>query len=581
MNNKKSIIEFKNVTFKYLSQQEPTLKDVSFKIFKGEKVLILGVSGSGKSTVGHLINGLIPAFYKGEVKGSIIIDGEDIKGKQVVELSKKIGTVLQDTDGQFVALTVAEDIAFALENDCVGQDEMTRRVAEIAGITDTACVLGHSPQNLSGGQKQRVSLSGVLIDNTPILLFDEPLANLDPATGKSAIAFIDDMQNRMNHTVIIIEHRLEDVLYRNVDRIILMNQGRVIQNAAPNELLSGTLLKEYGLREPLYLTALKYAGVEVAPEMNPQDINTMDLSKCAGKLIKWANGDFPQADAFKTENILEVNNLSFAYSKGRNAVSGLSFTLKKGEILSVVGKNGAGKSTVSKLLCGFEAPSGGKILYRGHDIASDTIKERANYIGLVMQNPNHMISKQLIFDEVALGLKNRGFTADEIKERAEAVLKVCGLYPFRNWPVQALSYGQKKRVTIASILVLQPEILILDEPTAGQDYRHYTDIMEFILNLNKTIGISIIIITHDMHLMLEYSNRCIVMLDGEKVADLEPYQVLTDTAIIEKANLKETSLFTLAKRCNVDKPKEFVNSFIKYERAAGRKVRVDGEAELI
>lgn len=571
MKDKKTVIEFDNVTFKYLSQQEPTLRDVSFKIYEGEKVLILGASGSGKSTIGHLINGLIPSFYKGEITGDILIDREIIRDKTVAELSKKTGTVLQDTDGQFVALTVAEDIAFALENDCVEQDEMIRRVREIAGITDIAGALDSSPQNLSGGQKQRVSLSGVLVDNTPILLFDEPLANLDPATGKSAIAFIHDIQMKTNQTVVIIEHRLEDALYKRCDRIILIDGGRVVANTNPDELLAGTVLKECGIREPLYLTALRYAGVTITADMNPQNVEELDLSACTEKLKEWAVGNLPAARDIVTENVLEVKDVSFSYDTGREVVHGLSFELKKGEILSVVGKNGAGKSTVSKLLCGFETPSTGKILYRGRDISKDTIRERADYIGLVMQNPNHMISKQMIFDEIALGLVNRGVGSAEIKERTEAALKICGLYPFRNWPVQALSYGQKKRVTIASIIVLEPEILILDEPTAGQDYKHYTEFMEFILELNVKNGISVIIITHDMHLMLEYAHRTIVMSEGTKISDDLSGNILTDAEIIERANLKETSLFTLAKRCNLEKPREFVHSFINYDKEVGQR----------
>ena len=248
---------------------------------------------------------------------------------------------------------------------------------------------------------------------------------------------------------------------------------------------------------------------------------------------------------------LEVLDLDFSYITGKPILSDIHFRINKGEMLAIVGKNGAGKSTLSNLICGFIHPDHGKILLNGSDIADKSIKERGEAIGLVMQNPNQMISKPMIFDEVALGLRVRGVPEEEVKERVYDKLKICGLYPFRNWPVSALSFGQKKRVTIASILVMNPEILILDEPTAGQDYRHYTEIMEFLKHLNETLGITIIMITHDMHLMLEYTDRAIVIADGELIADDKPAKVLTDEAVADRAYLKKTSLYDLAVRCGI------------------------------
>ena len=562
---KKPVIEFNNFTFQYRAQAKPTLNNINLTIYEGEKVLIVGPSGSGKSTISNCINGLIPFSYKGDISGSLKIKGKETKEMSIFELSNSVGTVLQDPDSQFIGLTVAEDIAFKLENDCINQDEMKEKVRVVSKIVGIDNHLDLAPYSLSGGQKQRVTLAGVMVGDVDILLFDEPLASLDPATGKSAIELIDEIQKKTKKTIVIIEHRLEDVLHCDVDRIIVVNNGEIAADMTPNELLSSNLLSEVGIREPLYITALKYAGCEVTSAINPEHINTLNLDKCKEKLKNWYEETSEDSNTTDSEVILELKNVKFGYDKDREILKGISFKVKKGEMISIVGKNGAGKSTVSKLVCGFYKPTEGEILFNGRNLANDTIKERAEKIGIVMQNPNQMISKTMIFDEVALGLRVRGLGEEEIKERVFETLKVCGLYEFRNWPISALSFGQKKRVTIASILVLNPEVIILDEPTAGQDFKHYTEIMEFLKELNKK-GVTIIMITHDMHLMLEYTNRAIVFSNGLKLADDIAANVITDKNVISEANLKETSLYELAIKAELDNPREFVKKFIDYDR---------------
>ncbi|MEH7381144.1 ABC transporter ATP-binding protein [Bacillus sp. JJ1533] len=566
---KKPVIEFKNYSFTYRSQAEPTLRDINLKIYEGEKVLIVGPSGSGKSTIGNCMNGLVPFSYKGTTQGSLTIMGKEAKDLDIFTISKMVGTVLQDPDGQFIGLSVGEDIAFALENDCQPQKSMFETVGEVSKMVDMEDYLYSSLHQLSGGQKQRVSLAGVMVDKVDILLFDEPLANLDPATGQYAIDLIDRIQKETNTTVVIIEHRLEDVLYRHVDRIIVVDEGRIVGDMKPDELLSKPILEERHIREPLYVKAVKYAGYHITEDMNPAYFPSFDVEASKVGLKEWFEKVSKPQKREKASPILELEHLSFSYHQGRDTIRNVSFSIEKGEMVSIVGKNGAGKSTLSKLICGFEKPSSGKIIFSGEDITDDTIKERSLRIGMVMQNPNHMISKHLIYDEVALGLVIRGVPGDEIRKRVEETLKVCGLYPFRKWPISALSFGQKKRVTIASILVLEPEIIILDEPTAGQDLRHYTEIMEFLVELNKQ-GITVIMITHDMHLMLEYTPRAIVIANGEKIADQSAASVLTDSEIIKQANLKKTSLFDLAKRAGIEEPLEFVERFIVYDKEVRR-----------
>ena len=548
-------ISFNQFTFQYDAQAEATLKDISFDIVKGEKVLILGPSGSGKSTLAQCLNGIIPNIHKGQAKGQVRIDGQDIFKQSIYDKSQLVSTVLQDPDGQFIGLTVAEDLAFALENDCANRSEMKDKVALWAERLDLTSLLNHRPQDLSGRQKQRVSLAGVLIDESPILLFDEPLANLDPKSGQETIDLIDKIHKEVGATTIIIEHRLEDVLYRPVDRILLVNEGELIFNGSPDELLSSTLLLENGIREPLYVTVLRQLGFDTRSAQNLSQLDALDLSDLVlpDRVLK------DKRDS-SSDSILKVEGLSVSYGDNPAIIEDMSFSLKKGERLAIIGKNGAGKSTLAKALCGF-VPSQGKLTYKGQDISQDSIAERSERIGFVLQNPNQMISQTMIFDEVALGLRLRGIEETEVEERVHEVLKTCGLYSFRKWPISALSFGQKKRVTIASILVLKPEIIILDEPTAGQDYKTYTDIMTFLDSLQKQ-GHTIVMITHDMQLMLEHSDRCLVVVEGKIIADDNPVTILNQKDLLESANLKQTSLYTLGQKLSSD-PVEVTQYYIE------------------
>lgn len=553
----KKIIEFKDFTFKYQAQQEPTLKDIQLSIYQGEKVLIIGPSGSGKSTLGQCLNGIIPNIYKGEHSGSLILDGQEAFDLSVYDKSLLVSTVLQDTDGQFVGLSVAEDLAFALENDMESQQIMHQKIGDWAEKLSLTDLLAHRPQDLSGGQKQRVSLAGVLIDESPILLFDEPLANLDPKSGQDTIDLIDRLHRQEGTTTIIIEHRLEDVLYRHVDRVVLINDGQILFNGNPNQLLKTSLLQENGIREPLYISTLRALGYPIEDAEHLASVWEVDVASLTV-------GQLP-ALHFESESeevLLETNHLHFSYPE-KQVLKDINLTIHKGERLAIVGKNGAGKSTLAKALCGFIRPEG-ELLWNGQSIQDDSIKERAGRIGYVLQNPNQMISQNKIFDEVALGLRLRGVDEEVVEQRVLNILEVCGLYPFRKWPISALSYGQKKRVTIASILVLNPEIILLDEPTAGQDQRHYREMMDFLDQLNAK-GHSIVMITHDMQLMLDYSDRAVVVVDGQIIEDASPAEILSDVAVIEQASLKETSIFHLAERLRVN-PLELTMFYMQEER---------------
>ncbi len=551
------MINFENFTFKYNSLSKPTLKNINLKIKRGEKVLIAGPSGSGKSTLGHCLNGLIPSAYKGSIEGKLTVDGVEPHTKSIFDLSSHVGTVLQDQDGQFVGLTVGEDVAFIDENKNISQEEMRSHVREALELVDMTDHERKSPHELSGGQKQSISLAGIMMTDASVLLFDEPLANLDPASGKKAMQLISDIHRKTDRTIVVIEHRIEDVLEADFDRVVIVNDGRIVANGTPEELLMGDDFRKNGLREPLYIEALKYAGVSLdnriergLHKLKPEDISA---------LKKWTASVAEPQEGVK-EPLLVVEDLTFSYSEGERILSGINLHIFKGEIVALLGNNGAGKSTLSKVITGIVRGKG-KISLENSSIDKWSIRRRGEKIGYVMQNPNHMLTQETLLEEVEFGLKIR--KVKNSREKAEKALFTCGLHRYRNWPVSALSYGQKKRLSIAAILSLDPEILILDEPTAGQDHKHYLEFMEFIREIAAS-GVGILLITHDMHLALEYARRAVVLSKGEVIADREVSSILGDREIMERANLKETSLSLLAERAGICST-ELMNTFINYE----------------
>lgn len=560
-------IEFSNFSFRYESLDKPTLKNINLRIEKGEKIVIIGPSGSGKSTLGQCLNGLIPHAIKGETNGQLAINGQDTAPFDMHQFTEQVGTVLQDTDSQFVGLSIGEDIAFALENQLMSNIDMYPLVKATAKMVDLEQMLDRSPHDLSGGQKQRVSLAGILVDDVDILLFDEPLAALDPKTGKKTIEIIDDLHRETGKTIIIIEHRLEDVLHRSVDRIILMESGEIIADTTPDEILASPLLEEYGIREPLYLSALKEAGCAIEGNAKPSSLSTLPLAQYQSAVSAWFEASKATNVEKQAETLLAVRNLTYSYDGEKNALEDVSFDVKRGEFVSVLGKNGSGKSTITKLVMGVIEPDQGSMSLNGQDLNELTIFERSQKVGVVMQNPNHMISHHMIFDEVAFGLRNRGVEEKQVEAKVLEVLELCGLSKYRHWPIEALSYGQKKRVTIASILALEPELLILDEPTAGQDYRNYTSMLSFIEKLNRELGITVMIISHDMHLVLEYTTRSIVIADSKLIADAPMTEVFSSPALLDQANLATTSLYELATELGIENTNNFMQHFIDVEKA--------------
>lgn len=567
MENRQDLVVFDKYNFKYKSQVEPSLFDIVLKVKKGEKIIIVGPSGSGKSTLAKSLNGQIPNTFPGDITGSCLIDGKDLLDSSIFDLSLSVGTVLQDTDGQFVGLTVAEDIAFSLENDNVDQEEMKKIVEKWAIELNLSKLLEMKPGELSGGQKQSVSIAGVLVSDVPILLLDEPLANLDPKSGRKTMELLKRLADKLGYTVIVIEHRFEEALLLDPDRIIAVDGGKILADMSPTDLLKSDILEKIGIRRPLYIDAMKYAGVDISGyeklgDFDEVEISPSDLAKIEG----WAKGQVGKEIKKTNEEVIKIENLTFSYER-ENILENLSLEIDKGEIISILGPNGAGKSTLAKLMCGFLRPDSGKIILAGKDSKDLSIKEIADKVGFILQNPNAMISKTMIFDEVAFGLRVRGVAEDVIEKKVHDALEICGLYPFRNWPISALSYGQRRRVTIASILVLDPEVIIMDEPTAGQDFHHYTKMMEFIRKINKEYDLTILMISHDMHLIEEYTDRALVIGDKKILADTTPAELFSQSELIDRANLAETSLFKLGQRLKSMDALDFIETFIGYERS--------------
>lgn len=553
-----SAILFKDFTFKYDNLKQPTLKNINLRIENGEKVLIAGPSGSGKSTLAHCINGLIPFTYKGSMSGSIEICGVKPYEKSLYEISSFVGTILQDQDGQFVGLSVGEDVAFAYENNKVPCDEMHRGTKAALQKVDMEEFIGETPHNLSGGQKQKVSIVGILATDTEILIFDEPLANLDPVSGRRAMEIINDIHANTGKTVVIIEHRIEDVLEHGFDRIVIINDGEIVADGHPDDILPSNVLPSYGLREPLYIEFLKRSGVKISPEDKVSKLD--NITKFKEAVLSSREKETMEEIASQYDTLLSLEGICYKYYKDTPyTVKNITFDIKAGEVLAILGNNGAGKSTLLKVLSGIARHQEGTIRYKGERIDDWTVKKRSGIIGYVMQNPNHMITKSMVFDEVAFGLRNLGNSEEVVSGRVEEALRICGLYPYRRWPVSSLSYGQKKRVTIASILAMQPEVIVLDEPTAGQDHRTYMEFMQYLENI-KSSGISIIMITHDIHLALEYADRAVVISGGEIIADASVYKVLSQESVIERANLKETSISRMARMYGI----EDIESFLAY-----------------
>jgi len=563
---RRPLISFQNFSFTYSDQREPTLKEISVTIYEGEKILVLGPSGSGKTTFARCVTGVLPNEQNGDVTGNIIFHPTEEKSdfpfenflpNEIALIKESILTDLEKTE----RMTPRQKIPFQTAQELM-------KLEGWRNFLDKRPYLKNSFKKLSEQQLGEITMAGISMAGRPLIILDEPLANLDPYSGDLAMKFVDDLHRVSDTTVLIVEHRLEDVLVQSVDRILLFSEGRIIADANPEDILKTEILSDIGIREPLYITAMRYAGVDLDNIRELADVHKVNGPQLKETMENWLTY-LPQFRYQESnEVLLELDNVSFKYPwNDEDIVDGVSMRVYRGEMISLVGANGAGKSALSRLIIGEEQTQSGRILWKGKEVIDSNPIVAENFIGYVPQNPKDIISQETVYEEIALKLIQRNIPEAEIKQKVDEVSKVCGLQYIKDLPLSMLSFGQLKRVSIAAILALDPQMIILDEPTAGQDFSHYKDIMNFLQKIHQN-GVTVIIVTHDMHLMLEYTRRAVVMAKGKIIADTSSAFVLINPQLIQAASLKETTLFTFAKQIGMNDPYSFTEKFVYYDRAA-------------
>ncbi|MBS9336953.1 ABC transporter ATP-binding protein [Fructobacillus parabroussonetiae] len=537
-------IQLKDLSFRYHSQAEETLKNLNTTIKKGSKTLVLGPSGSGKSTLISLINGLV-TDKDGEISGTLTIDGQDQQAGDAFERSLAVGTILQDTDRQFVGLTVAEDIGFVLENEAVPVRQLRAAVKRMAERLELTALLPLGPESLSGGQKQRVAMAGVLVGDSPILVLDEPLASLDPKTGQQILETIDQLHQE-GITIIMVEHRLDEVLRQGVDQVLVLQDGEFVFDGQTADLLKEPAFHDWQLAQPAYLSWIENSGYPLAQLENRQDVDRVTGPGLAEALEKLGQSEAATSIAkVGDDEALSVSNLSYAYGD-RQILKNLSFRIERNRWLALIGENGSGKSTLARILAGFLPIQTGSILATDAgspageriDFADLTLSEQAQYVGYVSQNPNEMLIGLSVFDEVATGLRLRNVPEQIIEEKVFFALKKANLYPYRNWQSQSLSFGQKRRLSVLAVAILEPAVLILDEPTAGQDDVSAKGLLEY-LSILRQDGIALVTVTHDMALIEKWADQVLSFVDGQLSEKMRPAELFQS-----KSLLKETALIT-------------------------------------
>lgn len=545
-----SALQFDNVTFRYETQAEPTLKNINFTISTGSKTLVLGPSGSGKSTLISLINALVTE-ENGNLSGRVLINGVDQAGKDPFDRSLLVGTILQDTDRQFVGLTVAEDIAFVLENEGEPLAKLRQAVKDVAerfGLTE---LLPLGPNVLSGGQKQRVALAGVLVGDSPILVLDEPLASLDPKAGQSLLETIDQL-HREGITIIMVEHRIDEVLRHGVDQVLVLEDGELVFDGSANDLLVQPDFHDWQLAQPAYVSLIEKSGYALDDLTDIANIAKVDGPELTVKLSDFLE---TQPAATAAENFgstaLEATGIAYRYGN-RQILTDVDFSVQKKEWLALIGENGSGKSTLARLLAGFLPLQKGLVKADDKDekaveLNDLPLAEHAQYVGYVSQNPNEMLIGLSVFEEVAAGLRLRDVSEEVIDEKVLAALKEANLYPYRNWPSQALSFGQKRRLSVLAVAILEPSVLILDEPTAGQDDISAKGLLTYLQSLRDK-GLALVTVTHDMALIENWADRVASLVNGQLTRQISPKTLFESAGLLSETSLIQPSDQVLLER---------------------------------
>lgn len=565
---KKPLITLQDFTFTYSDQSVPILKEINVTIYEGEKILVIGPSGSGKSTFARCISGILPSKDHDDYTGTISY-GDQIENKHISNfLPNELAINMEDSSE--AVREKEKEISSGVSS--ASQPFQTylqqKKLAGMKWFLSKSPSVQQSFNQLTDNQFEQMKTAGLFIEDKPLLIFDEPLANLDPKSGDATMAFIDTLEQETDSTVMIIEHRLEDALAYPIDRLILFSEGRIIADGNPSDVLKTDILSDIGIREPLYITAMRYAGVNLEHTHHLDNVHQVNGPNLKEDMERWLSY-LPQFHYPPNEEVLlEVEDVSFKYPWNKqNIVDHISFKIMEGEILSLIGPNGSGKTTLVKLLSGQERIASGKLIWKGEEITDLNADKMKHLVGYVPQNPLETITQDNIDDELSFRLREQQYSEDEIYRRVEKVIEVCSLQYIRQLPMSALSFGQLRRVAIASVLALSPKMIIVDEPTAGQDFMRYTEILNFLQSIHLQ-GVTVLLVTHDIHLMLEYTKRALVVSEGKILADASPVYILASPEIIANSSLKETSLYTFSKHIGMNDPYVFTEKFIHYDRVA-------------
>ena len=509
-----------NLTFRYRDRQAAAIKDLTFTANSGEILLVAGASGCGKTTLIRILNGLIPRSYKGELTGRALIFGEETIAWKLSQISQKVGTVLQDPERQILGTKVLNEVAFGLENLGMPRDEIIQRVQEALAFLRISDLQNRETFNLSGGEKQKVALAGVLAMRPSILLLDEPLASLDPASAHDTLDAVRALADQ-GMTVLMVEHRVEDVLRIRPERVMFMSEGQIRY-----------LGKMEGLSK-----VVNYREVKLPAE----DIVERARNEPAPVEIKILPG--AAANGSQKEALVKFEHVNFSYEADTDVLHGINLEIKRGDVIAVLGPNGAGKTTFVKHAIGLLKPKSGRVLVNGRDTKEASVAQIASTLGYVFQSPSHMLFAPTVREELAFGPSNLKHPKDQIEQEVKEALKIVNLSDKEQDPPLALSFGQQKRVSIAAILAMRSSILIMDEPTAGQDYQNYMNFMDSILQMPGFEAI--LFITHDVDLAVIYANRVLLIADGHLIADGSPQEVLSDFNRLEACRLVPSSLLAL------------------------------------
>lgn len=524
-------IEISDLSFTYENRTTPALDHVNLRVKDQESVLLAGASGSGKSTLLKCINGLIPHRYIGQYSGQVNLAGKRVAALDLDQLSLVVGTVLQEPDKQLVSSSVEDDVAFGPCNLALPRSEIENRVERSLAAMEILQFRQRSIFALSGGQKQRLAIAGVLAMQPDIVLFDEPLANLDSNGVKLMQEVLRNLREQ-GKTMIVAEHRTEEVLRANPTRVVVFDKGRVVADSTDPEVLIdfADVLKtpaEFALRKHLpperRKIALEFLRSAVTVEKKPAESPNLG------------------------QELVRIENLTFEYPGGIKALDNVSLTIHEGERIAILGNNGAGKSTLALSMMGILKPTHGRVLVSGTDTRKLPVSEVAKSVGIVFQNPFSMLFARTVREELAFGPKNLGLAPEEISKLIPQVAGQCTIEHLVDKSPFASSYGEKKRICVGAVLTMRPKSIILDEPTSGQDYRSYSEFMNFICSLNKQVR-SLILITHDTDLAIEYTDRAVILREGRIVADGLTRKILADPKNLTENSIRETSLITLSRK---------------------------------